>query len=231
MARGKTHLRGLIFDIDGTLIDSNELHVRAWKEAFADFGKRFTLDTIRPHIGKGGDLLVPDLLSGREMQRFGEKLKAHRSRLFRKRFIDRVRPFPGIADYFQHLRDRGIDIVLASSSDRKEVNHFIKLLEVGKLIKGATTKQDAVFSKPSPEIFTAAAKVIGHRVEHLLTVGDSPYDVAASHRACMPIAAVLCGGFDRRVLKKAEFIFKNVKETTERVDEIEAWLESDRVRP
>ena len=74
-------LQGLIFDIDGTLVDSNDHHARCWIEAFDHFGKRFDYDVVRHQIGKGGDLLVPDLLNAREMRRFGEQVKKYRGAL------------------------------------------------------------------------------------------------------------------------------------------------------
>ncbi|HEY5611124.1 MAG TPA: HAD hydrolase-like protein [Thermoanaerobaculia bacterium] len=87
-------IRGLIFDIDGTLIDSNDLHAQAWQEAFAEFGKEIAYDVIRSHIGKGGDLLIPDLLNARQMRELGTKLRHYRKQLFRRKFLPKARPFP-----------------------------------------------------------------------------------------------------------------------------------------
>ena len=231
MTRQTRALRGLIFDLDGTLIDSNEIHAKAWQLAFVQFGKNLPIGEIREHMGKGGDLLVPDLLNGREMQRFGKELTDYRRDLFRKDFIDQIRPFPGIHSCFTRLRDLGIKLVLASSSDKKEVKHFIDLLGIKDLIEAATSKEDAEFSKPSPEIFEAAVKEISLPLINLMTVGDTPYDILASHRASLPIAAVLSGGFDRHILQKAEFLFADVEELTRRVEELESWLASDRDKP
>ena len=83
-------LQGLLFDVDGTLVDSNDHHVRCWIEAFAHFGKHFEYDVVRRQIGKGGDLLVPDLLDAKEMRKFGEAVKKHRSRLFREKYLPEV---------------------------------------------------------------------------------------------------------------------------------------------
>ncbi len=84
----RVKLQGILFDIDGTLVDSNDIHARCWIEAFAHFGKRLEWDVIRRQIGKGGDLLVPDLLNAREMRRFGEELKKHRTDLFKEKFAE-----------------------------------------------------------------------------------------------------------------------------------------------
>jgi len=220
MIRRKALPRAWIFDIDGTLVDSNELHVRAWRDSFAEYGKRLTLAAIRPHIGKGGDLLVPDLLNAREMQTFGGKVQTYRSKLFKKRFIESVKPFPGVRETFETLREDGARIALASSAAPDEVEHFIEMLGVGDLIEAHTSKKDAKFSKPSPEIFDAARVQLGVPARKSITVGDTPYDVAASHRASIASAAVLTGGFPRRSLLKAEFIFRDLDELVRRRTDI-----------
>lgn len=220
MLRRKSLPHAWIFDIDGTLVDSNELHVKAWRDAFAEYGKRFTLAAIRPHIGKGGDLLVPDLLSAREMQTIGAKVKKIRSKIFKKHYIESVKPFPAVRETFETLREGGARIALASSAAPDEVEYFIDLLGVEDLIEAHTSKKDAKFSKPSPEIFDAARERLGVPATKAITVGDTPYDVAASHRASIAGAAVLTGGFPRRSLLKAEFIFKDLEELVRRRTEI-----------
>jgi HAD superfamily hydrolase (TIGR01549 family) len=216
----------VILDVDGTLVDSNELHAKAWQESFAYFGKELEMDQIMVHIGKGGDLLVPDLLNAREMQEFARELKEYRKNLFRERYLDSVRPFPGISETLRRLREKDLRLILATSSDPPEVKHFIELLGIEELIEGATSKDDAEFSKPSPEIFQAALERLGTKPEETIVVGDTPYDVLAAHRASLPIAAVLCGGFDRESLESAEFIFDDVGGLLERFDEISAYFSS-----
>lgn len=224
MTKSRHSLEALILDVDGTLVDSNELHVRAWHDAFAKFGKDLPLEAIREHIGKGGDLLVPDLLRAREMQKFSTELKEFRREHFRSVYLERVKPFPGITETLAGFHEMGLKMILATSSDPVEVEHFIELLGIEKLIEGATSKEDAEFSKPSPEIFQAALERLGTAVERTLAVGDTPYDVLAAHRACLPIAAVTCGGFDRRRLEKAEFIFDDVGDLQRGFDRIEEYF-------
>lgn len=218
------HLPGIIFDVDGTLVDSNDLHTDCWVEAFAHFGKRVDRDTVRGQIGKGGDLLVPDLCNAREMQRFGEALKKYRSQLYKETYMPRVKPFPRVRELFEALRGRGIKLALASSANPDEVEYTTQLLGVGQLLEGSTSKHDAKFSKPSPEIFRAALDQIGTAVETTMTVGDTPYDVLASHRAALPIAAVLSGGFGREALSKAEWIFDGVEQLEREIDAIDDYF-------
>jgi HAD superfamily hydrolase (TIGR01549 family) len=218
------HLKAILFDIDGTLIDSNDLHADCWVEAFRHFGKRIPRAVIRDHIGKGGDLLVPDLLNAREMQRFGEKLKTYRGALFKKKYMKRVRPFPGVRELFETLRARRVKLALASSSNPDEVKYYTGLLGVAGLVEGATSKGDAKFSKPSPEIFEAARRQTGSSRARTLAVGDTPYDVLAAHRGGMAVAALLSGGFARATLKKAEFLFDDVEELVEKIDRVDEYF-------
>jgi HAD superfamily hydrolase (TIGR01549 family) len=218
-------LQGILFDVDGTLVDSNDLHARCWIEAFAHFGKHLKYSVVRNQIGKGGDLLVPDLLNAREMQKFGEKLKEYRSGLFREKYLPEVRPFAFVGGLFESLAERRVKIALASSSDPEEVEYYTRLLGVETLIEGSTSKGDAKFSKPSPEIFDAALQQAGSDPRFTFVAGDTPYDILAAHRCALPIIAVLSGGFERDQLAKAEFIFDDVRQILERIDEIDAWFE------
>ncbi len=188
LSRTPVPLRGMIFDVDGTLVDSNDLHTDCWVETFAHFGKRIARDVMRSQIGKGGDLLVPDLCNAREMQRFGEALKNYRSELYKEKYMPRVQPFPRVRE------------------------------------EGSTSKHDAELSKPLPEIFRAALDQIGTAVETTMTVGDTPYDVLASHRAALPIAAVLSGGFGRELLSKAEWLFDGVEHLVREIDTIDEYF-------
>jgi len=214
----------MVFAVDVTFVDSNDLHTDCWVEAFAHFGKRIARDVMRAQIGKGGDLLVPDLCNAREMQRFGEALKQYRSELYKEKYMPRVRPFPRVRELFKELRRRGIRLALASSANPEEVEYTTQLLGVGELLEGSTSKHDAELSKPSPEIFRAALDQIGTAVETTMTVGDTPYDVLASHRAALPIAAVLSGGFGRELLSKAEWTFDGVEHLVREIDTIDEYF-------
>ncbi|HET7435908.1 MAG TPA: HAD family hydrolase [Thermoanaerobaculia bacterium] len=214
----------ILFDIDGTLVDSNDKHTDCWVEAFAHFDKKLEWDTIRMQIGKGGDLLVPDMLNAREMRRFGEKLKKYRGELWKRSYMESVQPFDGVIDALHAVHDRGIKLAFASSSNPDEVEYYVELLGVGKLLEGSTSKEDAQLSKPSPEIFEAALEQAGSDPARTLVAGDTPYDILASHRASLACAAVLCGGFPRDTLTKAEFLFENVADLVSNLATIDEYF-------
>lgn len=218
------HLQGIIWDVDGTLVDSNDAHARCWQEAFAHFGKEITYDVIHRQLGKGGDLLVPDLLNAKEMRRFGEALKSYRTELYKRDYLPDVKPFPGVRELFERLVARGVRMALASSSNPDEVEYYTRLLGVAQLLEGSTSKKDAEFSKPSPEIFRAALESIGTDDARTLAVGDTPYDILAAHRTPLAVAAVLSGGFERELLVKAEFLFDDVHQLESEIDRIDAYF-------
>ena len=210
-------IQAMLFDIDGTLVDTNDLHVRCWLEAFAHFGKTLEVDVVRHQIGKGGDLLVPDLLNAKEMRRFGKELQKYRGDLYEEKYMPRAKPFDGARETLETLHARGVRMALASSSNEGEVEYYTQLLGVEKLIEGSTSKKDAEHSKPSPEIFRAALERIGADEGRTFAVGDTPYDILAAHRIPLPVVAVLSGGFERELLAKSEFLFDDI---THIVDEL-----------
>src|SRR2546423_1025712 len=101
-------IKAVIFDIDGTLVDSVDMHAQAWKEAFEHFGKKIPFDEVRHQIGKGGDQLMPVFFSKKELDAFGKEMEKYRGDLYKRDFIQRVRPFPHVRDLFQRIRDEGL---------------------------------------------------------------------------------------------------------------------------
>ena len=213
-----------MLDIDGTLVDSNDKHTDCWIEAFAHFGKQVEWRDVRMQIGKGGDLLVPDTLNAREMRAFGEEVKEYRGELWKRRYMETVQPFPHARESIVALHDRGIKLAFASSSNPDEVEYYVELLGARELLEGSTSKEDAQFSKPSPEIFQAALERTGADPERTIAAGDTPYDILAAHRIPLPIIAVLSGGFPRELLTKAEFLFADIGAMTKELDRVDEYF-------
>ena len=217
-------LQAILFDIDGTLVDSNDFHARCWIEAFAKYGKQLEWDVVRHQIGKGGDLLVPDLLDAREMRRFGEDIKEYRGELWKRDYMRKVEPFPHAREALKELHGRGIKLAFASSSNADEVEYYVQLLGAGELLETSTSKGDAKMSKPSPEIFRAALEQTGADDARTIVIGDTPYDILAAHRIPLPIAAVRCGGFEESLLGKAEFLFDDVEELVREIERVDHYF-------
>jgi len=197
-------VRAIILDVDGTLVDSVDLHARAWHDAFLHYGRDIPYEDVRYQIGKGGDQLMPVFFSADELRRFGEEMQTLRSGLFRERYRSQVRPFPGVRPLFERIKRDGKQIALASSADHEEFEFNLKLLGVGDLLDGATSSQDAERSKPFPDIFEAAlAKLDGVRAAEAVAVGDTHYDALAAGQIGLATIGVLCGGFPEQDLREA----------------------------
>jgi HAD superfamily hydrolase (TIGR01549 family) len=193
-----------IFDIDGTLVDSNELHVESWDRAFRHFGKQFSREQLRAQIGKGSDQYLPEFLSSDELRKFGKELDEYRSELFRKEYLPRVKPFPQVRELFQCLHSGEKRIVLATSGKKSETEYYVELLKVQDLIEGYTSADDADRSKPAPDIFAAALeKLKGGSAQETIVVGDTRFDVEAAARADLRTIGVLCGGTGEETLRRA----------------------------
>jgi HAD superfamily hydrolase (TIGR01509 family) len=194
----------VIFDVDGTLIDSNDLHTQCWIETFQHFGLSFTFQEVRDQIGKGGDQLLPTLLSEELFQQQGEAISTFRNELFKSKFLSQVRPFPSVKQLFERIRADGATIVLASSGLQVEVDEHVQMLGIADLILTATTSDDAESSKPAPDIFQAALKRLpAGAQDDVWVIGDTPYDAEAAGKAGLRTIGLLCGGFPEPVLRSA----------------------------
>ena len=210
-------LKAILFDIDGTLVDSNQSHILAWQQALRDAGHEFDESTIHDQIGKGADNLVPALLPGaseEEAERLGD---AH-GRIFKERYFDQLRPFPGARDLLARCKEAGYKVVLASSATGEELDHHLELLGARELVDGFTSADDVGSSKPSPDIFETARQKAGVSADEALVIGDTPYDIEAARKAGMRTIAVRSGRFDDRALSDALAIFDDVAELLARFD-------------
>lgn len=196
--------RAVLFDVDGTLVDTVGLHAAAWQEAFARFGKEIPLEEVRRQIGKGGDQLVPAFLPPAEAARIGDALERFRAELYARAYLPRARPLPGARALVARVRADGRAAVLASSSRRDELRAVERLVGIEGLVDGATSGDDVARSKPWPDVFRAAlARAGGVAPDEAVAVGDSPWDALAAHRAGVRAVGVLTGGFPEADLRDA----------------------------
>jgi membrane protein len=186
--------QALLFDIDGTLVDSNEGHVAAWRQAFLQHGYEFEHSEIHDQIGKGGDNLLPSMVPDAP-QEVQDAIDHAHAEIYKRDYLGRVRPFAGARDLLLKSKDSGKTIVLASSASRPELDHYVQLLQVGDIIDGATSKDDVEHSKPCPDIFDSAVRKSGAEPAHALVIGDTPYDIIAARRSGIDTIALRSGRF------------------------------------
>ncbi len=194
----------VIFDIDGTLIDSVDLHAEGWQAALRHFGHEVPFADIRAQIGKGGDLLMAALLPEDEVRRRGDEISEYRLDLFRREYLDRVRPFPMVRELFERIRADGRRIALASSARKEELVRYKEIAGIADLLHAETSSDDAERSKPHPDIFQAALERLdGIAADRAIVVGDTPYDAEAAGKAGLRTIGLLCGGWSEADLRKA----------------------------
>ena len=215
-------IKAVIFDVDGTLVDSNDLHVEAWQVAFRGCGKEVSYEELHEQMGKGGDQLMPVFCSREELDKFGEELERSRTELFTTDYLPRVRPFPKVRELFERIKADGLAIALASSAKEEELERHKRNLRIEDLLEAATSADDAERSKPHPDIFQAALEGIkGVVPAEAVVVGDTPYDAMAAAKAGMRTIGLLSGGFTEEALRAAGAveIYKDVADLLGRYDE------------
>lgn len=196
-------LKAVLFDVDGTLIDSNDLHAKAWQDAFREFGHRVALEDIQKQIGKGGDTLMPVFVSKDEIEASGEKMVERYAAIFKERYLGQAMPFPHVPELLARLRDHGVRIALASSAKKEMLAEFKTIAGIDGLTDIETTSEDAEASKPNPDIFEAAMKRLGDVARgDAIVVGDTPYDAEAATKAGLRTIGLTCGGWSEAELKK-----------------------------
>jgi HAD superfamily hydrolase (TIGR01509 family) len=187
----------VLFDVDGTLVDSNYLHTLAWSRALRTHGEWAPMNAIHRLIGQGSGQLLTRLI-GRDDDAIAAAWRSEYDRL-----IGEVVAFPGAADLLRDLSARGASAVLATSSPAAHLDRIVGLLGVADVIASATTADDVKRAKPDPDIFLTAMHHSGGDPRTTFVVGDSVWDVDAASAARLPCLAVESGGFSEAELRAA----------------------------
>ena len=196
-------IKAILFDIDGTLVDTNDMHVLAWEEAFAGVGASFDRQIIHDQIGKGTDMLVPTLLPDLGDDQVDKLGDAHGA-IFKAKYLETSKPFTQAHDLLAYAHDLGQRVVLASSASGPELDHYIDLLDARDLVTATTSSDDVEKTKPAPDIFaTALGKLPGLDPSDVIVVGDTPYDIEAAVKCGIAAVAVRSGKFADEQLRDA----------------------------
>ncbi len=209
----------VLFDIDGTLVDSNDAHARAWELAFAEHERKIEFDAIRRAIGMGGDKLLPEVASIDAESTLGRKISDARARIFKQKFLPTLKPLPGARDTLLRVANAGMKVGIATSAKKEELKALLEIAGVVDLVDGASSSADAKNSKPDPDIVQAALAKNDAKPEDALFVGDTPYDVSAGRRAGVRVIGVRTGGWDTKALEGAVAVYTDLPELLARWDE------------
>lgn len=223
MAQTSGRVRGVILDVDGTLIDSNDAHAEAWREALKRSGHLLSTQRIRPLIGMGGDQLLPSLVGIQADSPEGKRISAERREIFQAWFVPQLKPFPGARELLLRMKAEGLKLAVATSASRADLKVLLGLLgpDIPALMEGQVTKDDASRSKPEPDLVEAALRELGgiDRGEALM-LGDTPYDIEAAARAGVRTIALRCGGWSEAALRGALAVFQDPE------DLLRSWAHS-----
>lgn len=195
--------KAAIFDVDGTLLDSVDLHALAWQEAMIKFGHDVSFEQVRGQIGKGGDKLIPVFLSSEEQREHGKELEEWRGNRFKTKYLPLVRPFSAVPDLLRRVKDNNIQIAIASSAKKDELEKYLDIARIADLIDVKTSSDDVEASKPAPDIFEVVLKKLRIAGADAVAIGDTPYDGEAAGKAQVTTVGVLCGGFTEISLRQA----------------------------
>ncbi|CAN5814298.1 MAG: HAD family hydrolase [Gemmatimonadetes bacterium] len=214
-----SRLRAVILDVDGTLIDSNAAHARAYVDAGKELGYDIDFEKVRRLIGMGGDKLLPEAVGFEEDSEEGERITERKKEIFREQYLPKLKPTPGARRLLHRLRDDAIKLVVATSAKKDEMKGLLEQAEIGDLIQDATSASDAEESKPDPDIVEAALEQTGFPADQVVMIGDTPYDVEAATRAGVRIIGVRSGGWGDADLDGAIAVYEDPADLLEHYDD------------
>lgn len=213
-------LDGVLLDIDGTFVLSNDAHAQAWVEAFAAYGYTVSFDQVRPLIGMGGDQIIPHFapeLSDKEGT--GKQIADRRKALILTKFGTHLAPAKGARELVQTLQAHKLHLIVASSATSQELDLLLKVAQIDDLVHEFTTSDDAKASKPQPNIIEAALSKAQLAPDRALMLGDTPYDIESASKAGVSVIAFRCGGFSDEQLAGAIAIYDNPADLLHHYDE------------
>lgn len=188
-------LRGVLLDVDGTLVDSNDAHAHAWVKAFGEHGLRVNFDAVRQRIGKGSDKLLPEVSGLTAESPRGKAISDARQAIFLREQLPRLRPFPKVRELLARMKQSGLRLTVASSAKKPELERLLSICGAHEFLEAKTSSDDAENSKPDPDIILAALKEAELDASDAVLVGDTPYDLEAATRAGVAMIALRCGGW------------------------------------
>lgn len=212
-------IRGVILDVDGTLVDSNDAHIQSWQGALSQHGYNCTYEDIRRLIGMGSDNLLPNAVGVEKDTPEGKRLSDAWSEIFERDYLPKLKAFPRTRALLLALREHGLKLVAASSAKGDMLEQLLEIAGATDLLEDSTSADDAENSKPAPDIVEAALKKVGLKAGEVLMLGDTPYDIEAARKLGIGTIGLRCGGWDDEGLKGAVAIYDDPADLLARLDD------------
>jgi HAD superfamily hydrolase (TIGR01549 family) len=202
-------VRGVILDIDGTLVDSNDAHAYSWIDAMEEQGYKVSFNEVRPLIGMGGDKILPEILNLSKESAKGRAISQRRKQIFKRRYLSHVKAFPGAWELLQHMHQQGLRLVIATSAEPDELNDFLQIInpQAPQLFEKQVSARDVKQSKPDVDVMEAALASIQLDPAEVVMLGDTLYDIEAASKLGVKTIAFRCGGWSDSDLRGAIEIY------------------------
>ncbi len=201
--------RGILLDVDGTLVDSNDAHANAWIEALLQYGYRVSFETIRPLIGMGADNLLPRLTGLGQDDPLVNEISRRRGEIFKTKYLPYLEPLPGAHELVSKLQADGYQLVVANSAENDEVHALLHIAGVDRLVDRITTRSDVKNSKPDSDVVGVALKKGSLQPSAAVMLGDTPYDIQAATKLSVITIALRSGGWSDYHLSGAAAIYND----------------------
>lgn len=201
--------QGVILDIDGTLVDSNDAHAESWVTALTEHSYQIEFDLVRRLIGMGGDNLLPETAHVEKESVKGKALAKRYLEVFKEQHLSTLQAMPGARELVEHMLKKGLKIVIGSSSEADVLDTLLEIAGVQDLLDQRVSSKEVQASKPDPDIILAALNKLGLPHEHAVMIGDTPYDVLAARKAGVQTIALRCGGWSDADLQDALAIYED----------------------
>jgi len=218
-------VRAVFFDIDGTLLDSNDAHAHAWLDSLRGHGRNVPFEPLRARIGMGGDKLLPEVTGIEDDSELGRSIKDRRVAILKAHYLPELAPFPGARLLVERLRARGLTCAAVSSSTGSDIDDLLRAAGVADLMDHVVSSDDAERSKPDPDLVRVALDRVQVAPDEAVLIGDSPYDVEAGTRAGVAVIALRCGGFSEEDLDGAAALFDDPQDLATKIEQSPIVLE------
>jgi HAD superfamily hydrolase (TIGR01509 family) len=213
------HIRGIILDVDGTLIDSNDAHAHAWVRALREAGHNVSFEQVRRLVGMGGDNLLPEIAHVEKESAEGKQIAKRYMDVFKSEYLPNLTAFPGTREMVTRMHEAGLRVVIGSSSETEVLDTLLEIANVKDLIDESVSSKDAKNSKPDPDTVVVALEKLNLSPEETLMLGDTPYDISSAAKGGVKTIALRCGGWSDADLHEALAIYDDPMDLVSHFDQ------------